>query len=149
MIEVVSAGPGELAKLPFDLAEGLYVVGTGATGASEALAILGGVYFTTMFLSSFAMKKPHPSFVPPGVSPSSTPRDSLEIKPLDTALDLTAAQAMTKPQFYLLGTTFLCVATGGMGLFSVAKPLMSEVFSNMLPTVVVIIAIRIIPQEKK
>jgi len=51
-------------------------------------------------------------------------------------VDLTASEAIKTPQFYLLGTTFLCVATGGMGLFSVAKPLMNEVFSNLLPTIV-------------
>lgn len=33
-------------------------------------------------------------------------------------------------------TTFFCVACGGMGLFSVAKPMMGEVFSSTLPTLV-------------
>lgn len=45
-------------------------------------------------------------------------------------------EVMKTPQFYLLGTTFFCVATGGMGLLSVAKPMMSEVFSSLLPLVV-------------
>ena len=39
-------------------------------------------------------------------------------------------------QFYLLGTTFFCVACGGMGIFSVAKPMMGEVFSSTLPSLV-------------
>ena len=50
--------------------------------------------------------------------------------------DVSVDDAMKTPQFYLLGTTFFCVATGGMGLLSVAKPMMSEVFSSLLPAVV-------------
>lgn len=44
--------------------------------------------------------------------------------------------AMKTPQFYALSTTFFCVACGGIGLFSVAKPMMGEVFSSTLPTLV-------------
>lgn len=50
--------------------------------------------------------------------------------------DVSVDDAMKTSQFYLLGTTFFCVATGGMGLLSVAKPMMSEVFSSLLPGVV-------------
>lgn len=31
----MNPGPADLAKLSYDLAEGLYVVGTGSTGAAE------------------------------------------------------------------------------------------------------------------
>lgn len=44
--------------------------------------------------------------------------------------------ALKTPQFYALSTTFFCVACGGIGLFSVAKPMMGEVFSSTLPTLV-------------
>lgn len=44
--------------------------------------------------------------------------------------------ALRTPQFYGLVTTFFCVACGGIGLFSVAKPMMGEVFSSTLPTLV-------------
>jgi len=72
LLEVVNAGTADLAKLSYNLAEGLYVVGTGSTGAAETLTVLGGVYFTTLFLSSLVIKKPHPSFVPEGYkSPTS------------------------------------------------------------------------------
>ena len=36
----------------------------------------------------------------------------------------------------MLGGSFLCIATGGMGMFSVAKPMMSEIFSSVLPAIV-------------
>ena len=43
MLEVVSVNAAEMARLPYDLSEGLYVVGTGSTGAAEALGICGAL----------------------------------------------------------------------------------------------------------
>ena len=128
MVEVVEAGIKELAKLPYDLSEGLYVVGTGSTGAAEALATFGAAYFAIMLGSSLTFKKPHPSFVPAGSATTSVSGTAVATVP-----DITLDAAMTKPQFHLLGITFMCVATGGMGLFSVAKPLMSEVRDTIFP----------------
>ena len=48
LIEVVQASTAELAKLPYTLPEGIYVVGTGSSGAAEALAVLGATYFSGM-----------------------------------------------------------------------------------------------------
>jgi hypothetical protein len=42
--------------------------------------------------------------------------------------------AVRTPQFLLLGTTFFCLATGGMAMFSVAKSMMSEVFAGVQPS---------------
>ena len=41
MVEVVSLNAAELGRLPYDLAEGLYVVGSGSTGAAAGLGICG------------------------------------------------------------------------------------------------------------
>lgn len=41
MVEVVSVSASEVARLPYDVAEGLYVVGTGSTGAAAGLGICG------------------------------------------------------------------------------------------------------------
>jgi hypothetical protein len=46
--------------------------------------------------------------------------------------DVSMAEAIRSPQFHLLGITFTALATGGMGIFSVAKPMMSEVLLSML-----------------
>ena len=40
------------------------------------------------------------------------------------------------PQFWLLFTTSTLLSTGGMGLMSVAKPMISEIFSAQLPALV-------------
>jgi MFS family permease len=133
MVEVVNAGAAELAKVHYELAEGLYVVGSGSTGAAEALAVMGGAYFAVLMGSAMALRKPHPSFVAP--MPVVTPGKNVYVPPVP-AREINLDEAMRVPQFYLLGTAFFCLASGGMGMFSVAKPMMSEVFSAALPAVV-------------
>jgi len=132
-VEVVLAGAAELAKLPYSLSEGLYIVGTGSTGAAEALAVMGATYFAIIMSSALTLKAPHPKYIEAtaaALSASSTVTAPVVVH------NVSLEEAMKAPQFYLLGTTFFCLATGGMGMFSVAKPMMSEVFSSALPTIV-------------
>jgi hypothetical protein len=83
-----------------------------------------------MLGSALSIKAPHPSFVPPvALVSSSTPAATEEKKSSPTLVvqDISMAEAIRSPQFHLLGITFTALATGGMGIFSVAKPMMSEV----------------------
>jgi len=43
---------------------------------------------------------------------------------------------MKTPQFWQLWTTFSCIAGAGVGVISVAKTMMSEIFANALPLIV-------------
>jgi hypothetical protein len=70
MVQVVQAMASDLAKLPYSLSEGLYVVGSGSTGAAETLAVLGAGYFAVILASSLALRTPHPSFTPDGLTAS-------------------------------------------------------------------------------
>lgn len=104
-------------------------IGTGSSGAAEALSIMGVTYFGIMLLSALAIRKPHPSY--------SAPISKIDVaKSVVATQDVSLDECMRLPQFYFLGTAFFCLATGGMGMFSVAKPMMSEVFSSALPAVV-------------
>ena len=124
-IEVVEAVARDLAKLTVKLSEGLYVVGSGSTGAAPAIAVLGAAYFAIMFGSSLAIRKPHPSFVPPALAHSSAAVAATSVQAL--VIDIPPDKVITIPQFHLLGLSFFCIATGGMGMLSVAKPMMNEV----------------------
>ncbi len=137
-IEVVRVTAGELVSLPYEgLSEGLYIVGTGSTGVAESLTVSGAIYTVIMLACAFTMRTPAPGYKPAGLEPPlpkvSNGDDTMggleqkNIKPNDVILT---------PQFYLLGTTFFCVATGGMGLMSVAKPMLGDIFSNVLPAIV-------------
>jgi MFS family permease len=143
LVEVIQCGTAELAKLPYDLAQGYYVVGSGSTGAAEALGVLGLGYFATMMLSAATIKSPHPTvaaqFAPaaavvPTPAPSAKKEGATSPAAVSSpAYEVTFDDAMRAPQFYMLGVTFFCLSAGGLGLFSVAKPMMSEVFSAAVP----------------
>jgi MFS family permease len=166
VIECVKAGATELAKLPYDLPEGIYAVGTGSTGVAPALAIMGLTYFTVIAASAFTIKNPHPEYVSRTTSEfaaatiastaTTTSSISNEIDDEEASMRLiednnntnetttkqsnpvefTVEQAIATKQFYLLGTCFFCLCTGGFGIASVAKPMVAETFSVLLPTVV-------------
>lgn len=102
---------------------------------NNCVQVMGASYFALMMASSLLIRKPHPSFIPDGMQASSSASSSTAVTPA-VVQDVSLEDAMKAPQFHLLGLTFFCLATGGMGMFSVAKPMMSEVFSTMLPTVV-------------
>jgi MFS family permease len=72
-VQVVEAMTADVAKLSVKLPEGLYVVGSGSTGAAETLAVLAAGYFSVMLASSLALKTPHSSYVPPIAAPSLKP----------------------------------------------------------------------------
>lgn len=145
LVEVVQAGAAELSKLSYSgLSEGLYVVGSGSTGAAETLAVMSVGYMAAMLASSANIYLPHPEVnpVPQKKQMSGSAEDSaaaaknaVAVAP-PVALEVNGDDAFKTKQFHLLGVTFFCVAAGGLGLFSVAKPMMSEVFSAALPAVV-------------
>lgn len=138
MVEVVQAGAAEIARIPYDLPEGLYVVGSGHTGLSEALACMGAVYFSVMMASALSIKRPHDSYVERMQKEldAVASTGSENTGPVARVPDISVDDAMKNPNFYLLGSSFFCITTGGFGLMSVAKTLMSEVYSGALPLVV-------------
>ena len=96
--EVVSASSADLASLPYpDLLPGYYVVGSGNTGVSPALAVMAAGYFSAIFLSSLLMKCPPPGHLPPGYSPPVTQAGAGASVHVDSLF--------RTPQFWLLFTT--------------------------------------------
>ena len=70
MQEVVYATASDLAKLPYDgLAEGFYVVGSGSTGVTPALAVMGSVYGANILLASLMIRRPAANYLPEGYTP--------------------------------------------------------------------------------
>jgi MFS family permease len=142
--EVVLAKAKEMAKLGEHIAalpEGYYFVGTGNTGAAAALGVLGATYFSVMLASALFIRRPPAGFSvgagaaaprAPAALASGDPGAELGPKTQSLPADIAAKT----PQFWLLATTFGLIATGGLGVLSVAKPMMAEVFSSALPEVV-------------
>ncbi|MCJ8299880.1 MAG: MFS transporter, partial [Pseudomonadales bacterium] len=70
-VEVVVASVADMAKLPVPGPEGVYVVGTGDTGAASVFITLGVVYFIIMIIASFSYRIPAENWKPAGWTPPS------------------------------------------------------------------------------
>jgi MFS family permease len=128
--EVVYATAADLSKLPYDgLAEGFYLVGSGNTGVAASLAAIGAIYTTMVLGSSMLMKRPPAGYIPQGYTPPPASADG-------TGANVHVDTVLKTPQFWLLFTTSTLLATGGMGLMSVAKPMIQNVFTDAMPALV-------------
>jgi len=127
--EVVYATTSELAKLPYEnLAEGFYLVGSGNTGVASALGCMGAIYAGTILSSSLMIRRPAPGFIPAGY----VPPEGAAV----TTGNVDVATVMKTPQFWFLFSTSTLLCTGGMGLISVAKPMIQNVFADAMPLLV-------------
>jgi len=130
--EVVYATAADLSKLPYTgLEEGFYVAGSGSTGVAAALASIAAIYAATVTTSAFLIRKPAPGYLPSGYVPPSPASGKGGVEG-----NVNVGNVMKTPQFWLLFSTSTLLCTGGMGLMSVAKPMISEVFTSSMPALV-------------
>lgn len=122
-VEVVTAGPAA--------AEGVYVVGSGGTGAAETFLVLGVVYMAVMLAAAFAYRVPARDWRPAGWDPEGAGAP----KRMVTTENVHVSQAHRTPQFYLLWVMLCFNVTAGIGVIGVAKTMMTDIFGSTLPAV--------------
>lgn len=127
--EVVLANAADLSRLQNSLIEGFYFVGTGDTGTASALAVYGFVSTAIMIGCSFIIKKPASNYIPFGYVPAAFDNKN-------SSRNVNVRDVMKTPQYWFLMSTIYFLGTGALGIFSVAKPMMLEVFGTSLPKVV-------------
>ena len=169
-VEVVLASQQDLIKSTLDLdkwseiGEGLYVVGTGNTGASMTFVTLGVLYATVMTISSMQYRIPRESWSPEGWTPPAAPQEDdeeveeergkrkegskVEVGTLAAASSWSATdagvtakhvhidQALYTPQFWQLWLNLTLNVTAGIGVIGVAKTMMGDIFASSLPNIV-------------
>jgi len=135
MQEVVHVTAKELSHLPFDgLQEGYYLAGTGSTGAAMALGTMAAAYCCITGISPFLLKNPPEGFMS-DYKPSAKSTRFPDNHVLDSGF-VAFDKAARTPQIFAMTAILFCSASGGIGLISVAKPMMSQVFSGAMPDVV-------------
>ena len=82
-VEVVVASAAEAAQMAVPGDAGVYVVGTGNTGATGAFLTLGIVYFIIMIIASFQYRVPAEGWKPKGYTPPSPEESAAKMKTLD------------------------------------------------------------------
>ena len=133
--EVVVAGAAEAAHVlvPGAEAAGVYVVGTGSAGVAQTFLFFGVVYFLVIMVSAFLYRVPVPGYKPQGWEPPSGKDSS---KRMISQKDVHMDQALKTSQFYQVWVVLCLNVTAGIGIISVAKTMMTEIFSNALPDIV-------------
>ncbi len=131
-VEVLVATASEASKMAIPGDPGVYVVGSGNTGAAAAFFTLGIVYFIVMFASSFMYRVPADGWKPDGYKPPSKDESASKMKTLN---NVHINQAIKTPQFYQLWIVLCFNVSAGIGVIGVAKTMMSEIFGSTLPSI--------------
>jgi len=132
-VEVVVTSVQEAAKMAIPGDAGVYVVGTGNTGAADTFMVLGIVYFIVMIIASFSYRVPPEGWQPEGWTP---PSSELSAKQMITSDNVHIDQALRTPQFWQLWLMLCFNVTAGIGVIGVAKTMMTEIFGSTLPDIV-------------
>ena len=72
-----------------------------------------------MLTSAFAVRRPPPGYKVAGDQGASASGSTADAAASALPANIPVDGAMKTPQFMLLATSFFCLATGGIGLFSV------------------------------
>ena len=131
LTEVVVVTTNDIAKMIVPSDPGVYIVGTGSSGASETFLFLGIVYFIVMTIAAFSYRVPAENWKPEGWTP---PKDAA--KSMITQNHVHIDQALKTPQFYFLWIVLCFNVTAGIGVIGVAKTMMIEIFTPSLPSIV-------------
>ena len=124
LIEVVVASAEQAAS--FGGEAGVYVVGTGDTGAAGAFLTLGIVYFIVMVFAAFQYRVPREGWKPEGWEPA--PAKSGMVTQNNVHID----QAIKTRQFWLLWIVLCFNVTAGIGVIGVAKTMINEIFGDLV-----------------
>ncbi|MGY0311991.1 OFA family MFS transporter [Alteromonas macleodii] len=124
-VEVVIASANQAAS--FDGEAGVYVVGTGETGAASTFLTLGIAYFIVMMFASFQYRVPKEGWKPEGWQPKPEASSKGMVSKNHVHID----QALKTPQFWLLWIVLCFNVTAGIGVIGVAKTMINEIFGNL------------------
>jgi MFS family permease len=130
--EVVIIGATEARDMTLPGPEGVYVVGSGATGVAEAFILIGLIYLAVMLIAAFSYRLPPQGWQPDGwQAPDGDARDKLI-----TTANVDIDQALRTPQFYQLWIVLCLNVTAGIGVLGVARTMITEIFGTTLPQTV-------------
>ena len=130
--EVVIVGATEARDMTLPGPEGVYVVGSGATGVAEAFILIGLIYLAVMLIAAFSYRLPPQGWQPDGWQ---APDEDARNKLITTA-NVDIDQALKTPQFYQLWIVLCLNVTAGIGVLGVARTMITEIFGTTLPQTV-------------
>ena len=142
MKEVVVATAAEVSKLPGELVEGVYVVGTGSTGVAETFLALGTLHFAAMMTGTLLQKVPREGWKPEGWVGDDTAASMVKEPEEEgstataTTLAVPVENAMKTKQFWLMWFGVFGNAIAGVSVMACAKNIIGDVFASAFPAII-------------
>jgi MFS family permease len=122
-LAIMGFGGGALIASPLsDALLGAYA-DSPADAVAPAFLTLGAIYFVVMMLGAFTVRVPPEGWRPQGWSEEMATR-----RKLVTRGNVTAANAIRTPQFWLLWVVLFCNVTAGIGILEQAAPMIQDFF---------------------
>ncbi|MFC3688946.1 L-lactate MFS transporter [Aquipuribacter hungaricus] len=126
-LAIMGFGGGALVASPLsNRLLGLY-----AENPADALVpvflTLGITYAVLMSLGAYVVRVPSPDWRPEGW----TPPPATDTASMKTTANVSAANAIKTPQFWLLWTVLFCNVTAGIGILAQASPMVQAFFSSV------------------
>ncbi|MFD3591268.1 OFA family MFS transporter [Nocardia sp. NPDC058640] len=124
---IMGFGGGAMVAAPLSR-ELLARFGGAAAGGDAVMKLfitLGIAYFIVMMLGVFTVRVPAPGWKPDGFDPK-----TIAAKPMVTTANVSAANAIKTPQFWLLWVVLLCNVTAGIGILEQAADMIQDFFRN-------------------
>jgi MFS family permease len=92
-----------------------------------AFLTLGVLYLAAMSLGAFVVRVPADDWTPEGY----TPPTAENARSMQTTANVTAANGIRTPQFWLLWTVLFCNVTAGIGILEQASPMIQDFFPDI------------------
>ena len=138
-LEVVVAGAADVSRMIVPGPEGVYVVGTGSTGAALTFFTLGAVYFCIMLAAAFSFRLPAEGWKPAGwdeAAARAAGKPGSGWRGMPSTRYVHVQRVHRTRQFYLLWIMLCFNVTAGIGIIGVAETMMVDIFSPTLPHIV-------------
>ncbi len=97
----------------------------GGDAVAKLFVTFGIAYFVVMMMGVFTVRVPAPGWKPPHFDPS-----TIKPKAMVTDADVSAANAIKTPQFWLLWIVLACNVTAGIGILEQAAEMIQDYFSS-------------------
>ena len=107
----------------------VFVVGTGDVGIAGTFLTLGIIYLVVMIGAGFIFRLPPTDTMPKGLK-------IVDNNNFVSKGSVLVEQAVKTPQFYLIWIVLCLNTSAGIGVLSIAKTMIAEIFGSSLPNIV-------------
>ena len=123
---IMGYGGGAMIGAPIAVALMKHFSAGGGQGVAPTLMVMGVLYILVMSAGAFGFRTPPAGWTPAGWTP---PADS---KAMITARHVHLDKAWKTPQFWLIWAVLCLNVTAGIGVISMASPMLQDVFGTRL-----------------